>query len=129
LIGAFFETGKKPIDVVEAGLARIGSAATREAAQLQVLAHRQRRQDLASFRNEQHTAPSDAVGRLPEKRLPFEADASGTRPHGTADRAQQSRLARTIAPDQGDNLAARHAQARAPYRNDATVGYREILDL
>src|SRR5207244_3997134 len=77
----------------------------RVGAELEVLAHAERREHLASFRDVDEAALDDAVTRQTIDALALEADLAAARTQETRDRAQHRRLAGAVRSDHRERLA------------------------
>jgi hypothetical protein len=95
---------------------------------LQVLAHRQQREDVAALRHRGDAAPRALIGRQLHQALAVPDDAAGGNRVQARDGAQQAGLADTVAAEQAGDLARLRGEGDASQRHRGAVMQRDVAD-
>jgi hypothetical protein len=94
--------------------------------QAQVFLHGQPRPHSASLRHERYTSAGDLVGPRPRQVSAAQDDAPGGRPHQSHDRHDQRGLARAVAAQHGQRLAALDVEVDAVQHIGAPITRAQI---
>ncbi|MNV86392.1 hypothetical protein D3C71_1804210 [compost metagenome] len=106
------------------GAQRPRSGAVGEGTHLQVLLHRQRREQHAAFRHHGDAQAGQCLGRHAGHIGTVKTDAALARRHQPRDRAQQRGLARAVGADEGQHFA--DLQGNADTRKRLEVAIKDV---
>ena len=114
---------------VAGAVGALGARARQRAAELQVLAHRHRREEAPAFGNDRDAGGAEAMRRQPRDVRAVEADAPGAGALDAAERVDQRRLAGAVRADDREQLAGLQPQRDAPERRRGAVPDLEAVDV
>ena len=122
------EQRQHPLEIAGDGSAAGPVSRPAVGTELQVLAHRQGRQDGAAFCDLHQAAFDDLVRLQPGQIFALEAHPAGLRFDQARQRQQGRRFARSVRTDEGANLAGVDLEADALHGLDVTVGDLQVGD-
>src|SRR5262249_51627810 len=94
-----------------------------------VLEHGHRRKEREVLERPRDTALDDPVRRCTQQALAIEDNLSAFRPVEPGHHVEERRLARSVGPDQADDLAARYVEGDAVECDDAAEAARDVPHL
>jgi hypothetical protein len=92
-----------------------------EGAHLEIVGHRERREDAPAFGDVGDAVRDHLVGRPAADRRALEGDLARARRDQAGDHAQQRGLAGAVRPDHGHRLAGPHGEGDVPERREGAI--------
>ena len=128
MLGLALQQARKPSeDPCQIGLKMLSTGA-RKSAHHQVLAHRQKGENLAAFGHQHHATARHLVWVLPVDGLALVVDAALERVDHPGNRVEQRGLASAVGPEHGHDTARLHLQIDALDGIDGAVPGLQVLD-